>query len=189
MTESLGGGRPSSSAERIARIEKHLWPDGYKRDVWMLVDAARDTRIFGLMLDCFYSQHSCLYSGRIPPAIESAAPYLVQLDYDDEKTRRFLSHAWGNGWGVFLNCNSRMETLRRHLRGFLVVRNPHGERMMFRYYDPRVMRVYLPTCTADELRTVFGPITRFSLESESRDSLLDFRFEREQLVRSAQQLT
>jgi hypothetical protein len=192
MTGPLGGGRPSFSApaaaERISRIEQRLWPGGYKRDVWMLVDAARDRRIFSLLLECFYSQHTCLYSGRIPPALEMVAPYLVQLDYDDEKTRRFLRQAWGNCWGVFLNCNERMETVRRHLRGFLVVHNARRERMIFRYYDPRVLRVYLPTCTPDELRTVFGPITRFSLEDHDPDSLLEFQFEREELIQSAHRL-
>ena len=148
----------------------------------MIVDAARDPRIYGMLLDCFYSRHSCLFSGTLAPELEVVAPYLVQLEYDDRKTQSFLSRAWGNSWGVFLKCDTRLETLRRHLRQFLVVRDPNGHRLMFRYYDPRVLRVYLPTCTTEELRTVFGPIESFGVEDETPDTLLDFRFGRESLI-------
>jgi len=48
--------------------------------------------------------------------------------------------------------------------------------MVFRYYDPRVLRVYLPTCVRSELRTVFGPIERFWTEGENPDKMLEFRF-------------
>ncbi len=103
-------------------------------------------------------EHYCLYSGPLSAALEAAAPYLVQLDYDDPDTRRFLEHAWGNCWGVFLRCAAHAYTLRRHLREFLVVSDPDGKRLVFRYYDPRVLRIYLPTCTHYELIRFFGPI-------------------------------
>ena len=149
----------------------------------MIVDAARDPRIFGLLLECFYLEHTCLFSGSIAPELQVVAPYLVRLDYDDQKTRHFIGHAWGNSWGVFLKCDTRLETLRRHLRTFLMVRDETGDRLMFRYYDPRVLKVYLPTCTTDELHTVFGPIDRFLVE-EPPETLLEFCFDRKQLTRT-----
>lgn len=159
-------------------IEQYFWPKGSRRDVWMVVDAARDPRIFGLLLECFYSQHFCLFSGPLAPQLEVAAPYLVQLDYDDPKTQRFLKQAFGNNWGIFLKCDSRTDTLRRHLREFLIVLDKTGTQLVFRYYDPRVFRVYLPTCTRDELSTVFGPVECFWMENESSQSLLEFRLNR-----------
>lgn len=184
MTNTVGGGQPSHveneliADEWFSRIEGHLWPKGFSLDAWMIVDAARDRRIYGLLLECFYSQHTCLFSGNIAPELQVVAPYLVQLNYDDPKTRRFIRRAWGNSWGVFLKCDARMETLGRHLRTFLVVRSEAGDRLMFRYYDPRVLRVYLPTCTAEELRVVFGPIDRFFAEGRSPDTLLEFGCEK-----------
>lgn len=160
----------------LARIEEQFWPKGERRDVWMIVDAARDRRIFRMLLESHFD-YSCLYSGTLPPALEIVAPYLIQLEFEDRYTRRLIEHAWGNSWGVFLRCNTRMDKLRRHLRGFLVVRDPKGEQLVFRYYDPRVLRIYLPTCTREELRTVFGPIERFWMESDDPDSLLEFGFD------------
>ena len=67
----------------------------------MIVDTARDRRIYGMLLSHFYSQHTCLFSGNLSPALKLAAPYLIQLEHDDRKTRQFISHAWANSWGIF----------------------------------------------------------------------------------------
>lgn len=166
------------------RIERHFWPRGNTRDVWAILDGARDRRVYGLLLDS-YLTYSCLYSGTLSPDLEVAAPYLVQLEYEDRYTRRLLDQAWGNSWGIFLKCDARMERLRWHLRGFLRVQDQSGRRLVFRYYDPRVLRVYLPTCVSSELATVFGPIERFWTEGESAHDLLDFRFDRKSLIREA----
>jgi len=46
--------------------------------------------------------------------------------------------------------------------------------MLFRYYDPRVLRIYLPTCNAGELSTIFGPITGYIVEDADPWTLLRF---------------
>jgi hypothetical protein len=166
----------------ISQLEECLWSKGSARDVWMIVDSARDRRIFGLLLECFYSSLSSLFAMPLPPQLESVAPYLVPLDRDDRKTRKFLSNAWGNNWGIFLGCDTSQERLRRHLRTFVSVRDPRGRRLLFRYYDPRILRTYLPTCTTDELEYLFGPVECFWIESKNPEHLLEFRFDRGRLV-------
>lgn len=161
--------------KEFARLEEILWPWGEQRSIWMIVDSARDRRIHQLLWDCHFLQ-SCLYSGVLPPVLERVAPYLIQLEYEDRDTRRFLMEAWGNSWGVLLRCNLSIERLRRHLRGFLTVADPVGKKLVFRYYDPRVLRVYLPTCNRDELATVFGPIECFWTESDTQ-GVLQFKLE------------
>lgn len=177
------------TTEWLDRVEGSLWPQGFTRDAWMLVDAARDKQIYGMLLECFYSRHTCLFSGSLRPEIQVVAPYLVHLEYDDPKTKRFIRYAWGNSWGVFLKCDNQLQTLRHHLRTLLTVRDEHGKHLMFRYYDPRVLRAYLPTCTADELQTVFGPIDRFLMEEKTADTLLEFCVESRALITTRQSLT
>jgi Domain of unknown function (DUF4123) len=168
--------------EWLGRLEEHLWPKGYSRDLWMLVDAARDPRIYGLLLECFYSDHTCLFAGPLAPELVVVAPYLVQLTYDHQKTRKFIRQAWGNSWGVFVKSDTRLEALRRHFRTFLLVRDESGKRLMFRYYDPRVLRIYLPTCWPEELKTVFGPIEQYLMEDDPPETLLGYSVEKKQLV-------
>ncbi|HZT33316.1 MAG TPA: DUF4123 domain-containing protein [Bryobacteraceae bacterium] len=166
----------------LANLEKLLWPAGARRGLWMIVDGARDRQIFGMLLNS-YLEYSCLYSGTIPVALEPAAPYLVQLEYEDRYTRQLLERGWGKSWGIVLKCDTSVERLRRHLRTFLVVQDPRGKQLLFRYYDPRVWRVYLPTCNDSELRTVFGPIEAFYVEDEDPAELWEFRREDGRLAR------
>ena len=165
----------SMTDERLARIEEVLWHDSPSRDIWMIVDGARTVEVFRTLLEC-HLEYSCLYSGPLTPELEMAAPYLVQLERDYRDTHRLIQRAWGNSWGVFLRSGTSLKKLRRHLREFLVVRDTKGNRLVFRYYDPRVLRIYLPTCVTAELRTVFGPIEYFWTESESPEDMKEFRF-------------
>jgi hypothetical protein len=157
----------------IDAIERQLWPYGSNRDIWMILDGARDRRIYSDLMNS-HLIYSCLYSGDIAYELEVAAPHLVQLEFEDKSTRSLIQRAWGNSWGIFLKSDARMERLRRHLRTLLTVRSWRGEQLLFRYYDPRILRVYLPTCTTDEIRTVYGPITHYSTETESGESMLRF---------------
>lgn len=168
----------------FALIEKQFWTRGNTRDVWAILDGARDRRIYGYLLDS-YLNYSCLYAGALSPDLELAAPYLVQLECEERYTQRLMKLAWGHSWGVFLRCDARMERLRRHLRSFLRVQDQRGRRMVFRYYDPRVLRVYLPTCTASELGTVYGPVERFWTEGEDPREMLEFRFDRKALIQNS----
>jgi hypothetical protein len=157
----------------IGAIERQLWPHGSNRDVYMVLDGARDRRIYSDLMNS-HLIYSCLYSGDIAYELEVAAPHLVQLEYDDRSTRSLIQRAWGNSWGIFLKSDVRMERLRRHLRTFLTVKSWRGEKLLFRYYDPRILRVYLPTCTSSELQTLYGPVKHYWTESEAADSLLRF---------------
>lgn len=131
------------------------------------------------LLDQLYElepEHECLYRGELEPDLAEVAPYLVCLEPDAEFTRWLLAEGWGRHWGVFLSSDADLRALRRHLRTFLVVYDPEGRPLYFRYYDPRVLRVYMPTCNAEELQTVFGPVVSYLLEDEDPRALLRFQF-------------
>jgi len=159
--------------QSLERIEEILWPDGPRQNIWMILDGARSIEIFRMLLAC-HLEYSCLYSGALTSELEIAAPYLVQLDHGYKDTHEFIRRAWGNSWGVFLRSETSLKKLRRHLREFLIVRDERGNRLVFRYYDPRVLRVYLPTCTKSELRAVFGPIECFWTEQKGGRELIEF---------------
>jgi hypothetical protein len=160
-----------------SKIADVLWPAGlpHGMTVWAVLDGARDPRIFGAVEDS-RTDRCCLYSGDLPWQLQMAAPYLVKLDRDLAFTRRLIDDGWGRSWGIFLRTETGMKQLRRHLHGLLVARNERGERLVFRWYDPRVLRVYLPTCWPAELNTVFGPINSFALENDKADRMLEYRF-------------
>jgi hypothetical protein len=152
-----------------------LWPAGVQSrfGVWAILDCARDPSIYLAMLESRL-EFRCLYGGRLPQALEMVAPHLVELFPSHRLTHKLLDEGWGQSWGVFLKIDDPAN-LRHHLRKFLKVQDEGGRRLLFRYYDPRVMRLYLPTCQTGELAQLFGPIDAWFCENEQASALLEYR--------------
>jgi len=131
--------------------------------VYAVLDGARDERVYRAVYDS-HLDHECLFTGDISYDLALSAPYLVRLDPRASFTRWLLSEGWGRSFGVFAWTRADLETMRRHCRRLLQVKDEAGRRLFFRFYDPRVLRVYLPTCTVSELREVLGPVDRFLAE-------------------------
>ncbi|HUT30756.1 MAG TPA: DUF4123 domain-containing protein [Sedimentisphaerales bacterium] len=128
-------------------------------------------------------EHICLYRGELEPDMAAVAPYLVKLEYDHPCTKLVCEQGWGKHWGIFVITPVEVDIrmLRGHFRRFLMVYDPDGKLIYFRYYDPRVLRVYLPTCNAEEIRIVFGPISSYVLEDEDPSVLLRFSSDAERV--------
>lgn len=118
--------------------------------------------------------HVCLYRGELIPELAAAAPYLAALEKDCKFTRHVLEQGWGNHWGIFALSRADLRTLRQHFRTFLMVYGPDGKPLYFRYYDPRVLRVYLSTCNVQDTGVLFGPVSRYVMEGEEPTVLLRF---------------
>jgi hypothetical protein len=141
--------------------------------LYAILDAARDVRILALLMQS-KEQYQSLYEGVEGDKLAQVAPYLVRLEKDSLLLSSLILEGWGNSWGVFLSCADDLQAVRRYLRHFLEVQLPDGKQVYFRFYDPRVLRVFLPTCTADETNQFFGPVKHYLMEDEQPDNLLQF---------------
>src|SRR5262249_44286008 len=139
-------------------------PAAAGENLFAVLDSAREASL-PKRLQQSSAEFVSLYRGEPEESLANVAPYLVRVDRNSRVTSWLLGEGWGNSWGVFLVASGSLEDLRRHLRHFLMVRSQDGKELYFRFYDPRVLRVYLPTCTAPELTHFFGPVTSFLLES------------------------
>lgn len=119
-------------------------------------------------------QHVCLYRGELESDLKAAAPYLVQMSPSSEFTHWLLLEGWGNHWGIFATSPAGLHTLRKHFRTFLLVKGPDSKTFYFRYYDPRVLRLYLPSCNEAETKAVFGPVCRYVAEDRDPSKALLF---------------
>jgi hypothetical protein len=145
------------------------------RSVWMILDGARDERIYRYLKTCNLD-YLCLYTGKLPIELQYVAPYLLELPSNSKTARELIDMAWGNNWGIFLSIDD-FSKLRPHLRKFLKVKDESGKKLLFRFYDPRVMRVFLPTCSSEQLREFFGPIAIFHVEDDHGSMLKSFSFD------------
>jgi hypothetical protein len=130
------------------------------------------------LLDKLYGdrrpEFECLYEGEIKPDLAEVAPYLVRLESKSEFTEWVIQEGWGNHWGVFAVAPVDLRAMRHHLRHFLIVHGSDGKSFYFRFYDPRVLRPYLPSCNSGELTEFFGPVKTWVLEAEDPAILLRF---------------
>lgn len=173
------------SGTTLRRIQQTLWPEGLPgyTKVFTIVDGAQDRRIYGAV-DGSRQDRSSLYSvdrrwgGQdLPWQLLMAGPYLVELDPEEQFTRYLLRNGWDRHWGIFFRSDADMQKVRRHFRELLVARDEKGRKLMFRYYDPRVLRAYLPTCLPGELRMMFGPVNVYLVPGDDPETVILFRFD------------
>jgi hypothetical protein len=153
-------------------LEAEIFVDG--ANTFAVLDGAS---VPGLLekLDQWRPEFVCLYRGELNADLAEVAPYLVRLESGTEMTEWILSNCWGGHWGIFAIAEADLQAMRQHFRCLLTVYDEKGKPLLFRFYDPRVMRMYLPTCNAEELGAIFGPVANYLLEDESSRSSLRFQ--------------
>lgn len=139
-------------------------------------------------LDSLQPEYVCLYRGELKAGVEEVAPYLVQLEEGHPFTRWLLDKGWGEHYGVFVQSAEPITVVRLHLRRSLRVYTEEGKGLLFRYYDPRVLRVFLPSMTAEEAKAFFGPVQAFLCEAEDAMQLLRFIKKEASVVRECRLL-
>lgn len=126
-------------------------------------------------------EYHCLMTGELEPDIAAAAPYLVRLLPDAPFTQWLLTDFPRKNFGIFALTRETVIEMRRHFRDLLTVYDEAGDPMMFRFYDPRVMRTILPGCDSEQLKTIFGKVDTFLVESEDGENMIRYELSEEGL--------
>ena len=154
--------------------------------LFALLDAARMGNAMTDAKERFPNQFLSLYKGQSETILAEFAPYLFWFDTTKDRPEDwFTSTGRGQSWGVFVRADASVETVYQHFRRFLIVRDEQGREMYFRFYDPRVLRNFLPTCDAAQLADFFGPVQQFILEDAATETDLCFWLAQGQLQRRA----
>ncbi len=91
------------------------------------------------------------------------AHYLAQLDESDIEW--IQTKLWMAPWGYFVIARSDLATLRSHFRRYLTVKLPDNSKVLFRFYDPRVVKTFLGASDPPTIRQFFGPAQGFAITS------------------------
>jgi len=111
-------------------------------------------------------EHTCLYEGDSERFLSAVAPWLFSLERGGAFAKWLSNHGHARSWGVILHFAEDSLQLYKHLRRHLIVQAEDGTDMYFRYYDPRVLRNYIPSCKSGALHDLFGPIRTFAAEDD-----------------------
>jgi hypothetical protein len=173
---------PSSAAEPLQAVALTPPQQGLVKllrnsggPLFAVLDATREPLSILGLLRASGEEYQSLYEGTQAQVLEAFAPYLVRLTENSKLLEKVITNGWGKNWGIFAVSDADFQAVRKHFRTFLMVKGPNGQRLYFRYYDPRALRVYLPTCSAAETQLIFGPVAAYLCESETPDTLLTFR--------------
>lgn len=123
-----------------------------------------------------------LFMGKEEELLSAVAPYLFPFQFNTEFGKWLLEKGWGNAWGLFLTTKLSMEDLREHFRKFLMVKTDEGKEIYFRFYDPRVLRVFLPSCDEQQLEKFFGLVDNYTMEDENSEYAVKFSLKNKKLI-------
>jgi hypothetical protein len=151
------------SAEAALQTLEH---EAAKAPLYAVVDAARDRRILELCRESV-EEHRSLYDGVEGETMAHVAPYLIRLPAGSRLLGALVREGWGSRWGVYLTSPLPFTEVRRHLRRFLMVElEESGDRMYFRFYDPRTLMTFIPSCSPRQAQEFFGSASAFFFEGE-----------------------
>lgn len=107
-----------------------------------------------------------LFSGEQSTKLAYVGPVLVTLDEAMPFLEEWVEQLGANA-GVLFQTTAELDVVCAHLRDIFIVTDEAGQEYFFRFYDPRILRAFLPTCTGTELREFFAPVVRWICEDEA----------------------
>jgi len=135
--------------------------------LYAILDACDEPRIPEKARLLGPQQAVSLYRGSGERDYWAIAPYLVRVD--EALLDWIAENLWQSPWGVFAVAPTDLSSLRKHFRRFLLLRSSDGKNIHFRFYDPRVLAAFLPTCTANQVVDFFGPVRSFLATDEDQN--------------------
>lgn len=154
--------------------------------IYAVADAARDRALAFAARDQFGLTMHSLFSEDAPEEMDRVAPYVVAIDSaagqaggsggtgasDGAGYLDLWAKNLGTSAGILFASPAGMDKLVVQLSNCFRVTNDDGQRYFFRFYDPRVLRTYLPTCTAQDAKEFFGPIGCIFVEAQTDGDML-----------------
>lgn len=146
---------------------KHQLLSNTQHYVYAVIDGAQSPQLRFKLYE-LNPESCCLWSGKLAPDLEEVAPYLVKLQQDSIFTDWLIKEGWGNSWNIFVESQLGFKAFRKQIRKLLLVKSPEGENLIFRFYDPRVIDIFLPTCDANQSAELFENLISIIYEKEDK---------------------
>lgn len=137
-------------------------------DLFGIFDSARNVDFIKNLVPGDVKYRS-LFQGTMFEQSSVLSGYLVECKKESPLFRWMTTKAWSKGCCIYLTSMSSFDELFSHFQKFNRVRMENDKVVLFRYYDPEVLRAWLPGCSRIELDTFYGE-TVATLFTENEDS-------------------
>jgi hypothetical protein len=135
-------------------------------NLYGIIDSARNEDVFRYLITGNV-QYRSLFQGTMDEQSYGVSGFLVECKKESLLFQWMTEDAWGDSCCIFFTSKLSFDELFSHFQKFNRVYLEDDEVVLFRYYDPRVLRVYLPTCNRGEIEVFFGNV--FSFYAENAD--------------------
>lgn len=104
------------------------------------------------------AEWDCLRRGALSPAQAAQAAYIVELRLGSPLLRWLIGEATTAfpGWGVLMRSTRPLLAMRELARDLMEARLPGGERRLWRWWDPELLALFLPSCSHEQRDRVFA---------------------------------
>ena len=103
-----------------------------------------------------------LYDGTRYAELAEVGPVLITTDHSSLLSQHFKEH-WSTTAGATLNSRARTDELIQHLSSLVHASVSGGVSVLFRYYDPRILHLWLTDMNDGQRNTALGPVEQFQL--------------------------
>jgi hypothetical protein len=110
-----------------------------------------------------------------PTDTAALGPWLIEFGTGSPFLQALIEGGWKRGWASFFTSEASFSELSAHFGKFYRVQLEAGG-VYFRFYDPLVLREFLPVASKEELEVFFGPVGRWLLETEDGVGVLQARY-------------
>jgi hypothetical protein len=165
---------PDPPSDPVADRERLLITlRGPLQPLYAVLDTAIDPDVLKVLIES-RAEYAWLFQGQDAYRLAHFAPYLAPLPPHSPLLPLLVEQGWGKNWGIFFTSDRPPQELVAFLRRFMVVQLPAGDAAMLRFYDPRVLRALLPTCTREQLAQIFSVARFFMMEAEEPAAAVGF---------------
>jgi len=141
---------------------------------YAVIDLAVADQMRPKVLGRLRTEAETLFARNASRKVLEVGPWLVRLSQAPDIQRSLDALDPELPWGYYVYAAIDIVSLRQTLRRFNLVRLPEdGQEVLFRYWDPRVMRVFLQVANRDQRDKLFEFIDRI----EAPDGSFDHRVE------------
>lgn len=138
--------------------------------LYLLIDFANnDEYILNVKLKLF-KYAVPLLKGTKDDSIKNAGPFIVQFNEEQKPVHEDLKE-FGNY--VLLSSKSPIDQLANHFREF-IYQTVKEQEFFFRFWDPRVLQKFFPTCSLKQLDQFFRSVKIFLMKESANENAIGY---------------
>lgn len=139
------------------QFKQQLMPNSQQGVRYALVDSTRHEQLYNYITE--HAVYQCLYSDIEAIRLARYAPYCIDLDRSPAFISHWFAHAgqgWSLHWGWLFQSRLSLVELQHHFKKISHIQLPNKQQLLWRFYDPRVLKKTLPGLSHAQTSDAFG---------------------------------